>query len=65
MTHDQAVQMAIAKFAEVCKAEMTFWMHGGKEPDRRDYGFVHGWFQIEGHSIGAHEYALGPYYNGD
>jgi hypothetical protein len=64
--HEQAVAMAKAYFKAVCRAEMDYWMDRSKiEPKREDYGFKHGWFQWNGHSIGAHEYAPGPTYNVD
>ena len=65
MTRNEAIAIAKTRHAEVCRAEWAFWTNGGTEPNRRDYGFHHGWFQIEGYSIGSDEYAPGPTYDFD
>jgi hypothetical protein len=60
-----AVEIAKSRHADRCRAWWHFWTHGGREPNDLDFGFHHGWFDIAGHSIGAHEYAPGPTYNVD
>jgi hypothetical protein len=65
MTRSEAIEIAKDQHNKRCRAWHYFWMHGGKEPNDLDFGFHHGWTDIAGHSIGAHEYAPGPTYNYD
>lgn len=63
MTFEQATEIATARHNERTAAFWQFWTVGGQEPKDEDFGFHHGWFSIDGFSIGAHDYAPGPTYN--
>ncbi len=63
MTHSKAVQIAIELHNARCNAFWSFWLNGGIEPKDEDFAFKHGWYEIEGHRIGAHDYAPGPTYS--
>jgi hypothetical protein len=65
MTHAERVEIAKARHADRCKAFWGFWTNGGQEPNDADFGFHHGWYQIDGENIGSHDYAPGPTYNID
>ena len=53
MTRAEATQVAIARFHEMNRALFAFWSGKGPEVDEASFGYRHGWFNIEGHSIGA------------
>jgi hypothetical protein len=65
MDRQQAIEIAVARHNERCRAWWLFWTQGGIEPNDLDYGFHHGWFDLEGHGIGPHEYAPGPTYDAE
>jgi len=65
MNRSDAIKIATDNHNARCRAWWNFWTHGGKEPNDMDFGFRHGWTDIGGFSIGAHDYAPGPTYNVD
>jgi hypothetical protein len=66
MSREEAIEVAKRRHRARCAALRSAWMIDPRlEPRDEDYGYRHGWFNIYGHSIGAHEYAPGPTYDGD
>jgi hypothetical protein len=57
MSRQQAIETAAARFTALNAALMNFWLGRGEQPNEAEYGYRHGWFLIDGHSISTQEFA--------